>query len=108
MTIDLSGLSLKELKALQSRVAKEIDGFKDREKRAALAALDEKARELGYASAAAMLGATGGVKPRKRSPAVPKFANPANKSETWSGRGRKPLWFVAALKSGKTPDQMAI
>lgn len=108
MAIDLSGLSLKELKSLQTRVEKEISGFKDREKRAALAALDEKARELGYPSAAAMLGATGAPKMRKRSPAVPKFANPANTSETWSGRGRKPLWFVAALKSGKSPDDMSI
>ena len=104
MTIDLNGLSLKELKALQARVAKEIEGYKDREKRAALAALEQKARELGFS----ISELTGASKVRKRSPATPKFANPANKSETWSGRGRKPLWFVAALKSGKSPDQMSI
>ncbi len=104
MQIDLSGLSLKELKVLQARVAKEIEGYKDREKRAALAALEEKARELGFS----ISELTGAAKLRKRSPAVPKFANPADKSETWSGRGRKPLWFVAALKSGKSPEQMAI
>jgi DNA-binding protein H-NS len=104
MTIDLSDLSLKELKDLQSRVAKEIDGFKDRKKREALLALEEKARELGFSFSEL----TGSAKTRKRSPAVAKFANPANASETWSGRGRKPLWFVAALKSGKSPDDMAI
>jgi len=104
MSIDLSNLSLKELKDLQSRVAREIEGFKDRKKREALAALEEKARELGFSFAEL----TGATKTRKRSPAVAKFANPANSSETWSGRGRKPLWFVAALKSGKTPDDMAI
>jgi DNA-binding protein H-NS len=37
-----------------------------------------------------------------------KYSNPANDSETWSGRGRKPLWFVAALKSGKRPEDMMI
>lgn len=104
MTIDLSDLSLKELKDLQSQVAKEIEGFKDRKKREALAALEEKARELGFTFSEL----TGAGKMRKRSPAVPKFANPANPSETWSGRGRKPLWFVAALKSGKSPDDMSI
>jgi DNA-binding protein H-NS len=45
---------------------------------------------------------------RKRSPAVAKYANPANPSDTWSGRGRKPRWFDAALKSGKKPDDLAI
>ncbi len=102
--MDLSQYSLKELKDLQSRVAKEISGFQDRKKRAALMALEEKARELGFS----ISELTGTAKTRKRSPAVPKYANPANGSETWSGRGRKPLWFVAALKSGKKPDDMAI
>lgn len=104
MTIDLSDLSLKDLKDLQARVAREIDGFKDRKKREALMALEEKARELGFS----ISELTGTAKMRKRSPAVAKFANPANTAETWSGRGRKPLWFVAALKSGKSPDDMAI
>ena len=102
--MDLSQYSLKELKNLQARVAKEIAGFKDREKREALAALEAKARELGFS----ISELTGAAKIRKRSPAVAKYANPANKSETWSGRGRKPLWFVAALKSGKKPDDMTI
>src|SRR5689334_16095027 len=31
----------------------------------------------------------------------PKYRNPADKGETWTGRGRQPLWLVAALKSGK-------
>ncbi len=102
--MDLSQYSLKELKNLQTRIAKEISGFKDREKRQALAALEEKARELGFS----ISELTGAAKIRKRSPAVAKYANPSNSSETWSGRGRKPLWFVAALKSGKKPDDMAI
>jgi DNA-binding protein H-NS len=39
---------------------------------------------------------------------APKYRNPANKSETWTGRGRKPLWVVAAIKSGKKLDDFAI
>jgi DNA-binding protein H-NS len=104
MTINLSDYSLKDLKELQARVSKEISGFHDRKKREALAALEEKARELGFS----ISELTGAGKMRKRSPAVPKYANPANSDDTWSGRGRKPLWFVAALKSGKTPEEMSI
>jgi DNA-binding protein H-NS len=104
MSIDLSRMSLKELKDLLTRVTKEIDDFKDRKRREALMALEEKARELGFNFSEL----TGAAKPRKRSPAVAKFANPKNPDETWSGRGRKPLWFVAALNSGVNPDDMAI
>lgn len=31
----------------------------------------------------------------------PKYHNPKNHKETWSGRGKQPRWLVAQLKSGK-------
>lgn len=104
MSNDLNTLSLKELKDLQSQVAKAIAGFEDRKKKEALAELEEKAREMGFSLAEL----TGISVTRKRSPAVAKYANPANPSDTWSGRGRKPRWFDAALKSGKKPDDLAL
>ena len=41
--------------------------------------------------------------PERRSyPTVfPKFRNPEQPSETWTGRGKKPRWLTAQLKSGK-------
>lgn len=105
MAMDLNALSLKELRDLQSQVAKAIASFEDRRKRQALAELDEKAREMGF-SLAELLGTAPTT--RKRSPAVAKYANPADKSDTWSGRGRKPRWFAAALAAGKSPEDLAI
>ena len=104
MTVNLNSMALKELKELQSQVTKAIASFEDRKKKEALAELEEKAREMGFTLAEL----TGATLIRKRSPAVPKYANPANASDTWSGRGRKPRWFEAALKSGKTREDMAI
>lgn len=104
MNVDLNSLSLKELKDLQSAVNKAVNGFEDRKRKEALIQVEEAARALGFT----LSELTGSAVPRKRSPAVPKFANPADSSETWSGRGRKPRWFVAALKSGKKPEQLAI
>lgn len=104
MDVNLNSLSLKELKDLQSQVAKAIATFEDRKKKEVLSALEEKARELGF-SLAELTGAT---VTRKRAPATAKYANPANKSETWSGRGRKPRWFEAALNSGKSPEDLAV
>lgn len=38
----------------------------------------------------------------------PKYRNPANRSETWTGRGLRPRWMVAALKGGKKLEDFAI
>lgn len=104
MTIDINGLSLKELKDLQSQVEKSIASFKDRKKKEVLAEIEEFVRAKGFSLAEL----TGSAVTRKRSPAVAKYANPADSSDTWSGRGRKPRWFAAALAAGKQPDEMAI
>ena len=41
-------------------------------------------------------------------PVFPKFCNPNQSSETWSGRGKQPRWLVAQLKSGKRIDDFRI
>jgi DNA-binding protein H-NS len=39
----------------------------------------------------------------------PKYRNPANKHETWSGRGLRPRWLIGAMKgTGKKIDYFAI
>ncbi|WP_225027473.1 H-NS histone family protein [Xinfangfangia pollutisoli] len=103
MDIDLNTLSLKELKDLQAQVAKAISGFADRKKKEALAALEEKARDMGF-SLAELTGVSAG---RKRTVSAAKYRNPENPSETWTGRGRQPRWYAAAIKAGKSPEEMA-
>ena len=104
MNIDLHALSLKDLKDLQSQVVKAIANFEDRRKREVLMELDEIARSKGFS-----LSELTNVAPmRKRSPSMAKYANPANKADTWSGRGRKPRWFSEALAEGHKPEDMAI
>lgn len=105
MNINLNSLSMKELKELQTQVVKAIAEFEDRRKREALAELEEKAKAMGFSSLSEL---TGTAKLRKRTPSVPKYANPANKADTWSGRGRKPRWFSEALAKGKKPKDLAI
>jgi DNA-binding protein H-NS len=38
----------------------------------------------------------------------PKYRNPAEPSETWAGRGKRPRWLSAQLKSGKQIDDFRI
>ena len=40
---------------------------------------------------------------------APKYQNPSNHEQTWSGRGKRPFWFVEALKRrGVTADSLLI
>jgi DNA-binding protein H-NS len=43
-----------------------------------------------------------------RGPVAAKYSNPENPAETWAGRGLKPRWLAAALKSGKKLEHFSI
>jgi DNA-binding protein H-NS len=101
--INLNELSLKELKDLQSQVAKAIATFEDRRKRAALAEVEEMLRSKGFTLSDVTSVATKG-----KSLSAAKYANPANPADTWTGRGRKPNWFIDAIAAGKSPEDMAV
>ena len=46
---------------------------------------------------------------RRKYPRVfPKYRNPNEPSETWSGRGKQPRWLTAALKTGHTIEEFVI
>jgi len=45
---------------------------------------------------------------KPRGKVAPKYKNPENGSETWTGRGRQPRWVASALESGKTLDELLI
>jgi DNA-binding protein H-NS len=103
--MNIDALDLKELKELQTQVARAIASYESRKRKEAVAALEESARQHGF-NLADLVESLGTV--RKRKPANAKYANPANPSETWTGRGRKPRWIEAALASGKSIDDLLI
>ena len=45
---------------------------------------------------------------KTRRPAKPKYRNPADHAQTWSGRGKRPRWFSAALAAGKKEKDLLI
>ena len=45
---------------------------------------------------------------RKYPKVLPKYFNPLAPSETWSGRGKRPRWVVAALKTGHKLEEFKI
>lgn len=100
---DLEALSLSELKKMQKDVAKAISTFEDRQKAEARAKVEAFARDLGY-SLAELVGTETKT---TRAPAPAKYRHPENPAVTWSGRGRRPQWFVDALAVGKSKDDRA-
>ena len=103
-SIDLSSMSLSDLRKLQKDVQRAIDGFADRKKQEAVSALEAKVQELGFS----LSDLIGGKKARKKSDTSPKYRHPENPDVTWSGRGRKPGWFSAALAAGTKPEALAV
>ena len=101
---DLEALSLSDLKKMQKDVAKAISTYQDRQKAEACAKVEALARDLGY-SLAELVGTETKA---SRAPVAAKYRHPENPALTWSGRGRKPQWFVEALEAGKTAENMAI
>ncbi len=99
---DLSKLSLDDLKAMKKDVEKAIKDFAKRKRSEAMKEIQAVAKKHGI-SMDDIVGGKG-----KKAKAAPKYANPANASETWSGRGRQPAWYKEALKAGKKPETMEI
>jgi len=110
MKVDLKGMSRKELVKLQKDVEKALAKVHEKELKAARNAAERAAAKLGYSLEE--LAAVPVKKQRKSSgpktKAAPKYANPADASKTWTGKGRQPEWFKAAIAAGKTPASLEI
>lgn len=121
MPIDLTGLSVKELRSLISTAEKQQTKILTRPKAAAMRAkINKYVKDHGY-TIEELYGAVStassdtskkrtGRKPAKTagSKVAPKYRNPANPNETWTGRGRQPKWMAALVQAGKSPTDFLI
>lgn len=107
MPVDLSEMDLDELKSLRKDVERLIEGWEERKRREALAAAEEAARNHGFNLSELGLTAKG-KDGKSRVPPVARYANPEDPTQTWSGRGRRPHWIIAALDAGKSLEDLAI
>ena len=83
-------MSLKELKALRIRVDEAIAAREKQERAMVKAKMAELASKAGF-SVGELFGGKG-----KRGAVPIKYRNPADPTQTWTGRGRRPLWIVKA------------
>ncbi len=113
--------SLADLRKEQTRIEKAIASKEGKQKKTVLAKVTSLARKHGFSLNELTEGgaATGAIAPvrrstRKKSSALkgakvaPKYRSRTDKSLTWTGRGRTPLWVQEHEKSGGSRDDLLI
>lgn len=105
MAIDLTEMSLDELVALEKDIQKAKVALEKRRLADARKALEEAAKEFGMTVEEVM---SARAAPKSGQKSAPKYANPANPTQTWTGRGRQPAWYRAAIEAGTDPKDLAI
>jgi DNA-binding protein H-NS len=110
MSKDLNSMSRGELEKLRADVDKALESLEARKKAEAMKAIAAVAKEHGF-TVDEVLGGASVAKTRGRKAAKSgeaKYRNPANPSQTWTGRGRQPGWIKEGLAAGKSAADFAI
>ncbi|MFC4528929.1 H-NS histone family protein [Dyella halodurans] len=111
MAIDLKTLSPKELQALIANASAQMQQAHATQVQAIRQKIDALLANSGLSlddvypsrgkKAAGKKGGKGSV--------APKYRDPSDPTQTWSGRGRQPIWFSKALKRrGVTAESLLI
>ncbi|MCJ0826668.1 H-NS histone family protein [Luteimonas sp. 50] len=117
MSIDLSKLSTRELDALIAKAKKRKATLGKRKPIATVRGkLTQLAKAEGYTIAELFgtrdVAATPRAKPakagRKLGKVAPKYRNPDNAAQTWSGRGMQPKWLAEQVRRGRSPADFLI
>jgi len=108
--LNLEGMSVDELWRLHEDVSRILSVRLTTEKQELEKRLAQLQRDDMRTAASSGLRTVDAVpRTRRKYPKVlPKYRNPKNTSETWSGRGKQPRWLVAALKAGSTINEFVI
>ena len=111
---DLKSMSRKDLEKLLVNVQKALTAVKARDQREAKKAAAKVVKEYGFSLDE--ISEVTSSQPKKakarkkapKNPSKPVFANPEDKTQTWTGKGRQPNWYRAQVAQGTAPDTMRI
>lgn len=112
MSVNLKSMTGKQLERLAKDIEKEIANRSTKLRDAAMKAAAKAARQHGFDLIDLLEAAPKKRGPKKggakKAPLPAKYKNPADAKQTWSGRGRQPDWYKAAIAAGKTPKSLEI
>ena len=100
-------LSYNQLIELKDTIEATIEQRRADEQAALKEKMAEMAAEAGF-DLEDVLPAKRGGKGRKGGTVAPKYRNPKDPSQTWTGRGRQPKWLVAELGKGRKLESFLI
>ena len=104
--IDLSSYSLGDLYKLNEQVLQEIERQKKTEVITVRTKMEALASNLGM-TVEEVLAQTK-MKTNNKHFTTPKYRNPADPEQTWTGRGKRPRWLQQALSEGAELEDFAI
>lgn len=106
--------SVSKLKTELAKIEKAIETAEARDRQAALDKVRSVAKQHGFELAELVdtTGASGrrrGAKSaRPKAKVAPKYRNPNDPSQTWSGRGRTPRWMQEHVDAGGSREDLGI
>lgn len=109
MAINLDSLSPAELQALIKSAEAQMDSARRNHVKEVRAKIDTILAGAGLSIGEVYPNRGGKSGRQPKAVVAPKYRNPEDASQTWSGRGKRPLWFTAALKKkGVTAESLLI
>lgn len=109
MAIDLNSLSPVQLQALIKNAEAQMDSARKNQIQEVRSKIDALLKGAGLTIDQVYARRGGKGAKRTKTTVAPKYRNPQNAAQTWSGRGKRPLWFAAALrKKGVTAESLLI
>ncbi|MBF0436976.1 MAG: H-NS histone family protein [Magnetococcales bacterium] len=107
---DLEHKSLEELVSLSSDLDSLIRKKRKQESKLVRAKMDELAKAAGFESVDDFMANQGGRQTRsdKGVKLPPKYRNPQNHEETWSGKGPTPKWLREYVNGGGDKESCRI
>lgn len=108
MDIQLDSLSLNELQVLNKKVDQEIEKRRAQVRKEGLEKIKQLAAEYGLSVDELKALGQSGKSASKRGSVAPKYRDPNNPANTWTGRGRKPKWVESYLEANGSLEAIAI
>lgn len=108
--VDLTKWTRVNLMELKAQIAERLVQVEADDRSKALAAAEAATREFGFTLKDLLRARRPQKKMRGavKSLGAARYANPADKLQTWTGRGRHPAWFKAAILAGTPPEHLEL
>ena len=107
--MDLSNMSLGDLRNLQEQVKQEMKKREHQEVQKAREQIMAIAQSVGLPLKDLINANARGAKSAQAGGSVAvRYRNPADASQQWTGRGRQPNWVKEWVEGGKSIDQLRV